>query len=93
MKKKEWLESIILGIGGFVLFIAAGVAAILDLLSFQNGRPLFTFISRRSGHNDMGIVFTLILGLFALIGLISFVYYLVFVYKRLNNKEKSVPWK
>ena len=76
MTAKDWKEFIIYGLGGLVLFITTGIASAVDILAYIDGRTaLYTYYSKRSGYNELGIFFTLILVLLSIIGLISLVFY------------------
>ncbi|MBL8089863.1 MAG: hypothetical protein KF758_13410 [Anaerolineales bacterium] len=87
MKKSDWREFIFYGLGGFLLFIVSGYATIVDLFSFHDGdNPLFVYISKSSGYNDLGVFFTIGLGILSIIGLGSFIFYLRLVYRKLQKK-------
>ncbi|MBL8098437.1 MAG: hypothetical protein JNK81_04605 [Anaerolineales bacterium] len=87
MKKSDWREFIFYGLGGFLLFTIAGYATIVDLISFRNGNtPLFVYISKSSEYNDLGVFFTIGLGVLSIIGLGSFIFYLRLVYRKLQKK-------
>ena len=74
MRSKDWKEFIIFGLGGLVLFIVTSYAAMIDVLSFVNGeRELYTYYSKTSGYNDLGIIFTIILIVLAVIGFAAFI--------------------
>ena len=84
MTKTDWKEFIINGLGGFILFLIAGYASVIDTLSYFNGsRPLFIFYSNMSADNDFGIILTLISVILSVIGLASFIFQLHYAYKKL----------
>lgn len=85
MKLPDWLRSVLFGLAGFFLFLSAGSVAVMDILSFMEGRPLQQFYSRTSGYNDPGIAFTAILILLALMGLGEFVLQMLTVIKKLRK--------
>jgi hypothetical protein len=86
MTKNDWKEFVFLGLGGLALFLIAGYASVIDILSYLNkSRPLFVYYSKMSAHNEFGIFFTLILAGLSLIGLLAFIFYLHFLYKKLHK--------
>lgn len=85
MTKQDWKEFILYGLGGLVLFLFTGYFAIKDILSFmETGRPFFVYYSKMSGDNELGIIFTIILGILALIGFFKFSFYVRMLYKKLR---------
>ena len=86
MTKNDWKEFVIYGLGGLVLFLIAGYASVIDILSYLNkSHPLFVYYSKMSGQNELGIVFTLILAALSLIGLFAFIFYMYHAYKKLRK--------
>jgi hypothetical protein len=90
MTKTEWKEFIVYGLGGFVLFLTAGYATVIDVISFvTTDRPLYVYHTRNSGlraYNDLGIYFTVILGLLSIIGLFAFGFYVHDAYRKIFKK-------
>jgi hypothetical protein len=86
MTKNDWKEFVIYGLGGLVLFLVAGYASVIDILSYLNkSHPLFVYYSKMSGQNELGVVFTLILAALSLIGLFAFIFYTYHAYKKLRK--------
>jgi hypothetical protein len=81
----EWKEFIINGLGGFLLFLAAGYVAVIDILSYFNGRPLLTYYSKMSADNDLGISLTLSLTIVSILGLMSFIYQVHCLHRKLRK--------
>ena len=85
MKLPDWLHSVLFGMGGLFLFLIAGSVAVMDILSFMAGHPLYQFYSKASGYNDLGVVFTAILILLALLGLGEFILQTIAFLKKLQK--------
>jgi len=87
MTNNDWKEFIIFGLGGLVLFLIAGYASVIDILTYLNkSRPLFVYYSKMSGQNELGIFFTFVLVVLSLIGLFAFIFYLHYAYKKLRKR-------
>lgn len=88
MNAKDWREVIGYGLGGLLVFIIAGYGMVRDIVSFiTTNRPLILLPARvHDPGGDMGILFTFVLATLALLGLVSFVFYLVHTIRALRGK-------
>ncbi len=78
--------------GGLALFVAAGYFTLKDIERLVNGAPLWGVYSPgfpKPRIEDMGIAFTLILGLLAVIGLAAFVVNLVDLIREARHRKAN----
>jgi ammonia channel protein AmtB len=96
MTSDDWKDFVIHGLGGLLLFLLMGYAAVYDIPLYLDGiRPLFGYNNGagpnfpRRGLHQLGIEINIILAILAMVGLITFLLNCYEVYKKLQKSTTT----